>query len=171
MLDEQPLGRNGGARLPPRRGSAPLAAVVARITWASGTEGNPLARRLGERVAARASAEGRTEHDFRALRASLAVVATDRQLATTLRFDHGVLTIHDGILGLPDITLCGTTADLRALAELGPARSARRSAEPAAPGAWRRAGLALGSGELRIYGLWTHPRLALRLWRLLRRRA
>jgi hypothetical protein len=145
--------------------------VVARVTWASGSEGNPLARRLGERVEARAGTEGRAARDFRALRASLAVVASDRQLATTLRFDHGVLTIHDGIVGLPDITLCGATADLQALAELGPGHWPWRSAEAAAPGAWRRAGVALGSGELRLYGLWTHPRLALRLWRLLRRRA
>jgi hypothetical protein len=145
--------------------------VLTHITWASGAEDNPLARRLGEQIAARASAEGRAERDFRALRASLGVVATDRQLGTTLRFDHGVLSIHDGIVGLPDITLCGETADLLALAELGPAHWPWRSGEAAAPGAWRRAILGLGSGELRIYGLWSHPRLALRLWRLLRRRA
>ena len=119
-------------------------------------------------------AGGRAERDFRSLRAAVAVVAVDRRLSATLRFDHGVLTIHDGLVGLPDITLCGDMAELRALAALGVPRWATRSSvrvagEQGASGAWRRASSALASGELRIYGLWRHPRLALRLWRLLRR--
>jgi hypothetical protein len=150
--------------------------VAVSITLGSGTEDNALARGLGQRVEARVRSDGRAERSFRSLRASVGVVATDRRQSATLRFDLGVLTIHDGLVGLPDITLCGELRQLRALGRLGARRLAmaasdRATVEPDAQGPWRQVGSGLGSGELRIYGLWSHPRLAFRLWRLLGRGA
>jgi hypothetical protein len=87
-----------------------------------------------------------------------------------LRFDHGYLTIHDGMLGIPDLTLCGDFPTLVGLADIPLSRAGRLPLPPlsaARRSAWRTTALELVSGELRVYGMFSHPRLLLRLLRLL----
>ncbi len=97
------------------------------------------------------------------MRATVAVVAPDRRVSTTLRFDHGNVAIHDGMVGIPDVTLCGDYETLVGLAGLPMSRFGRLPL--AAP--WRRLGLELIGGDIKIYGLTSHPRPVLRVLRLL----
>lgn len=136
------------------------------VNYAPGAEENPLARWLGELVAKSArTTSGRRALDR--LRAAVSVVAPDRRQSATLRFDHGLVTVHDSIVGIPDMTLCGDYDVLVRAAQL-PLRDLGKVALPA-PGSlrssWFRSSADLLSGELKVYGLLTHPRL---LWRLLR---
>ena len=129
---------------------------------------NPLALRLSAMVRDNLERGARKRRDFDALRGSVAVVADDTRDATTLRFDYGRLTVHDGIVGVPDVTLRGTEARLLALGTLPLSR--RTGFLP-----FDRSGLAearalassLRSGELRIYGLGLHLPLVIRLLRVL----
>jgi len=99
------------------------------------------------------------------MRAAVALVAPDKRLQVTLRFDHGYLTAHDGVIGVPDMTLCADEAELHAVADLPFTRVGRipdlRSQR------WRVLSLEVLSGDVRVYGLLAHPRLLLRVLRVL----
>ncbi len=145
---------------------AALAVVETTVTYAPGAEDNPLARWLGELVVNSANnARGRRALDR--LRAAISVVAPDRRHGATLRFDHGLVTIHDGIVGIPDMTLCGDYDVLVRALQL-PFTQRRDLALPALSfwqNGWLRSAADLLSGELKVYGIFTHTRL---LWRFLR---
>lgn len=97
--------------------------------------------------------------------------ATDRRVAygvrpprstLTLRFDYGHLSIHEGRVGRPDVTLWGTSEEILGL---GAARSDRGASSDASASFLRRARAfrnVLRPGALRIFGRATRPRLALR---------
>lgn len=70
----------------------------------------------------------------------------DRSTTLTLRFDYGSLTIHEGRVGRPDITVWGTAAEILSI-------DLFRTFLP-------------GVGP-RIFGKGAHPRLAYRLARIL----
>lgn len=108
--------------------------------------------------------------DFSRLRASIGVVADDAGTALTLRFDFGKLTIHEGLVGVPTITIRGQTADIERLSELPHAIGLRALSDPSSRAAARHVLSALRSRNLKIYGLYSHPRLVIRLLRVLSRR-
>ena len=56
--------------------------------------------------------------DFAALDARVSIVADDADVALTLVFDRGRLTVHDGIVGIPDVTIRGPSAGSRTPARL-----------------------------------------------------
>jgi hypothetical protein len=132
------------------------------IDLAPGADENPLALEVGDRVRANLTARPRKLHDFRALRGTIFMVAPDTGEALTLRFDHGRLTIHDGAIGIPAVTFCAEREVLVRLADMPLARWIRL---PTAP--WSRLGAPVRRGELKIYGLITHPRMVLTFLRLL----
>lgn len=88
---------------------------------------------------------------FARMRGTVAFVAQDVGTSITLRFDFGRLTLHDGIVGVPDVTFLGAEADIE---ELGNARVLPVVPVPL-------------PGRLRVYGLALHPRLVSRVVRLL----
>ena len=135
----------------------------ARIAFSPGAEDNPLADWACGRIRHNVRAHTAARSDFAAMRAAVALVAPDLQQQATLRFDHGYLTAHDGMVGIPDVTLCADDGDLRALADLP---FWRGIPDLRGPG-WREAFRELVSGEVKIYGLLTRPRLVLRLLRIL----
>ena len=92
------------------------------------------------------------------------MVASDERQSTTMRFDHGCVTIHDGIVGIPDVTFCGDMHLLRGLAEL-PFSRLRVPNPLRLP--WRRAASDVISGELKVYGLASNGLTVLRVLRLL----
>ena len=98
-----------------------------------------------------------------AIRATVGFVAVDRRLAATVRFDRGAVVVHDGTVGVPDVTFCGRFEALTALASLGldawwrPSRSRN----------WMTTITLLVSDDFKIYGLVTHPRLVVRVVRAL----
>jgi hypothetical protein len=147
---------------------APLREVKANVALAPGADDNPLATWLAERVVDNVQRSERVQREFYRLRAAVVLVAPDRRLQVTLRFDHGHLTIHDGMIGVPDVTFCADLPILEALTRLGKgAGSVMPRLGKGRLGAWRAALAELIGGELKIYGLLNHPRLVLRVLRVL----
>lgn len=141
------------------------------IDLAEGAEDNPLAVLLADRIRQNVARSNRKNRDFRALRGAVLVVAQDTTQTLTLRFDHGRLTIHDGTVGIPSVTLCGDEAVLRRVANIGISRWLRlprvfgRTSESSATlfDILR----AMAHERLTVYGLLSHPRLLLFLVRVL----
>ena len=129
------------------------------IGHAPGAEDNPLAVWAGEAVKNNVDS-GRARRDFLNMRAAVALVAPDRRLQVTMRFDHGYLTIHDGMIGIPDVTFCGDYELLMGIGDVPISRIGRLPVPPVS---------SLLSGELKIYGLLSHPRLVTRVLRVLSR--
>ena len=130
----------------------------ANIDCAPGADDNPLAAWAAERVRDNVAATQQARRDFYNIRAAVVLVAPDRRLQATLRFDHGYLTIHDGMIGIPDVTLCGDYEVLMGLESVPVSRIGRLPLPPVSD---------LFSGELKIYGLFTHPLLVTRVLRML----
>jgi hypothetical protein len=142
------------------------------IDLAPGAEREPLARLLAELVQSNVRALPQ-RRAFERLRGSVAVIADDTGSELTLRFDLGRLTVHEGVLGVPDVTVRGLSEELVALAKL-PYRSRfplpwPRRQEPEGVDALKSTLAALGARRLKIYGLARHPRFVARLLRLLAR--
>jgi hypothetical protein len=144
----------------------------AHVALAPGAEDNALALWLAELVGKNVRHSDLARRSFQALRAAVAMVAPDRGLSATLRFDHGYVTIHDGMLGIPDVTFCG---DHHVLLGLGTLVTGRLGAPLLPPlswsgiSLWRQSAVEVMSGELKIYGLLGQPRLVLRVLRVLGR--
>jgi hypothetical protein len=88
------------------------------IELAPGAEDNGLATMLADLVRQNLEAKPHKELDFAALQGSVAIVADDAEVALTLRFDAGHLTIHDGIVGIPDLAIRGSSDTILALSNL-----------------------------------------------------
>jgi hypothetical protein len=161
------------------------------IDLAPGAEENPLATRLVALIKESVETDPSRRRSFLALKSTVLVVPFDTGDALTLRFDLGRLAVHDGNIGIPSVTLGVPSADLSALSELrlprlddfgafiaslrkGRAERARAASIP--PPSSRRpargktvteAARLFASGEVKVYGLWAHPRTVYRLLRLL----
>ena len=135
------------------------------VDLAPGAEDNDLAVRLAARVRSNLARAPRKVKDFRALRGTVQVVALDAGSALTLRFDHGRLTVHDGTIGVPAVTFSGDTAALLRLVDVPLSRWLSIPFASAGRGAREILSL-LSRGELKIYGLASHPRLVTRVLRL-----
>jgi len=142
------------------------------IDLAPGAEDNPLAVELVERVRRNVVGSAKKNHDFRTLRGSVLVVAQDTQSVLTMRFDHGRLTVHEGAVGIPSVTLCGDEQVLRDLTRLKlsswlrlPKVISRTSRTGTGTVLWDFA-RAMTEQRLTVYGLLTHPRLMLCLLRV-----
>ena len=141
------------------------------IDLAPGAEENALAVEIADRIRDNLGRAPRKVADFRAIRASVLMVAQDLAESFTLRFDHGRLTIHDGSVGIPSVTLCGDAEALRRLSDFPLTRFFRL---PVAGPLTRRGretwqhlvGLLL-RGDLKVYGLAAHPRTVFYLLRVL----
>jgi hypothetical protein len=140
------------------------------IDLAPGAEDNPVAVELAEHLRQNLSERPHKQADFRALRGSILMVAQDLGESLTLRFDHGRLTIHDGTVGIPSVTICADLAALRRLSDL-PLTSLTRLP---GFGPFTKEGRATGSyllrlfaqGDLKVYGLVAHPRTVVFLLRI-----
>jgi hypothetical protein len=141
------------------------------IDLAPGAEDNPLASLLADRIRRNVSRSAKKNQDFRSLRGSVLVVAEDTTNTVTMRFDHGRLTIHDGTVGIPSVTVCADEPVLRRLANIGLSRWFRLprvffTTGPSRVRLWD-AMRAVAEGEFLVYGLLSHPRLFLFLVRVL----
>lgn len=142
------------------------------IDLAPGAEDNLLAVELVERVRRNVMGSAKKNHDFRTLRGSVLVVAQDTQSVITMRFDHGRLTVHEGAVGIPSVTLCGEEQVLRRLTRLRlssrlrlPKVLSRTSDGATEVGLWDFL-RAMNEERLTVYGLFSHPRLVLSLLRV-----
>lgn len=141
------------------------------IDLAPGAEENALAVEIADRIRDNLRRAPRKVSDFRAIRASVLMVAQDLAESFTLRFDHGRLTIHDGSVGVPLVTFCGDAEALRRLADFPLTRLFRLPV--AGPltregrETWQHLVGLLLRGDLKVYGLIAHPRTVFYLLRVL----
>jgi hypothetical protein len=140
------------------------------IDLAPGAEHDALARTLAETVRANVKRDWQ-RREFSRLRGSAAIVADDAGTALTLRFDFGRLTIHEGLVGVPDVTIRGSTAEIEALTRLrfGTPLRLPLGAEAGGIGELTALVRAIRSDRLKIYGLVLHARFVVRLLRILSR--
>ena len=162
------------------------------VDLAPGADSSVLATYFAERIRESLKKPKRRAVFF-ALKATIFAVDFDSGNATTLRFDHGRLTLHEGTIGVPSVTFGGP---LRALLSLDRVRlrelpaallgrssevalvergGARGSAPPPSaavrPGAATFAELVrlFAQGEIKVYGFVAHPRTVVRFLRLVSR--
>jgi hypothetical protein len=144
---------------------------VPSIELAPGAEDNGLASMLANLVRQNLDAKPHKQRDFRALAGSVAIVAEDADVALTLRFDHGKLVIHDGIIGIPDVTIRGGSEMIMALSNtplvtrFGLPFPDPRDKEGVAVS--RSVKDAMKSGRFHIYGLAFHLPMMLHLTRVM----
>ena len=153
-----------------RRRSRPRASADVSLTPAA--QDNGLAGMLADLVRQNLAAKPHKQADFASLSGAIAIVAQDADVALTLRFEKGGrLTIHDGIAGVPDVTIRGPSEVIMALSNLPlatplglpiPARGDDEAARAvrAVLGAVRR-------GELHVYGMAFHLPLVMKLTRVM----
>ncbi|HMR80377.1 MAG TPA: hypothetical protein PKD61_34955 [Polyangiaceae bacterium] len=132
------------------------------VDLAPGAEHEPLARTLADAVEAAVRVPER-RRDFERLRGTVGIVLDDTASALTLRFDFGRLTIHEGLVGVPTVTVRGDRDNIQALTRLSlfgkkatPNTRGERRAQ------LRRIAAAWAGRRLKIYGLLSHPRFVLR---------
>jgi hypothetical protein len=104
--------------------------------------------------------------DFDAMHGRIALVAEDADAAVTLRFQRGRLSVYSGVYGIPDLVVRGSSASLIDLSRLPPHARLKFLPDVGSDAA-RALGAALRSGQLRIYGLFAHLSLGLRMAKVL----
>jgi hypothetical protein len=144
---------------------------VEAVALAPGAEENGLASMLASLLRQNLETKPHKLSDFRALWGTVAIFATDADVALTLRFRGGRVTLHDAIVGAPDVVVRATsdvivamsTAPLRTPLLL-PVPDPRRPADRAyAKDLWA----ATRAGHLKVEGAALHLPLLLRLSRVL----
>ncbi len=136
------------------------------IDLAPGAENNPLAARLAEQIRQSVADHPAVARSFSALKGTILLVPFDTGDAVTLRFDLGRLVIHDGNVGIPSVTFGGPSHALAKLDRLEVPRLRDVPRSRLAASSVRDALRLFASGEVKIYGLWVHPRTVYRFLRL-----
>jgi hypothetical protein len=141
------------------------------IVLAPGAEDNGLANMLADLLRQNLEAKPHKQGDFRALSGSYAIVADDAEVALTLRFDRGTLTIFDGIVGIPDVTIRGGSDVILALSNLPVTRPLGLPFPDPRDGeavkTVRTVASAMARGDFHVYGMLFHMRMLMRLTRVM----
>jgi len=142
------------------------------VRLAAGASENGLATMLANLVRQNLEAKPHKTADFAALRGNVAIVADDADVALTLSFARGgTLTIHDGIAGIPHVTIRGPADAIMALSNMPLSRwlglpiPDPRDKEGLATA--RGVLSAMLAGKLHVYGGAIHLPLVLRLTRVM----
>jgi hypothetical protein len=106
------------------------------------------------------------------LAGDVSIVADDADVALTLRFERGgKLMIHDGIVGIPDVTIRGPSDAIMALSNMPLAtRLGLPIPSPRDHEAVRTVRTVLGAmraGKLHVYGMAFHLPLVMKLTRVM----
>jgi hypothetical protein len=141
------------------------------IELAPGAEENGLAMMLADLVRQNLDSKPHKKPDFDALDGTISIVADDADVALTLRFDAGRLTIHDGIVGIPDVTIRGPSETILAMSNLPLGRRIKlpvpSRSDKEANKALRGMMSAIREGKLHMYGAAFHIPLMMRLTRVM----
>lgn len=107
--------------------------------------------------------------DLRALQGRIAIVADDADVAVTLHFDRGTVTIHDGIDGVPDLAVRGEAEVIMTMSNMPIAFGLpyARKGDDEGKAALDAALLAMKEKRVVTHGLLRHPWMVLRFTRLL----
>lgn len=143
------------------------------IDLAPGAEHNPLAARYARTLRDNLRDSPRKVRSFRSIRGAFRIVPFDTGDALTMRFDLGRVTIHDGHVGIPSVTIGGPSEALARLDELPISKLLRLPLPSFRDRVGRRLlkqlSILMLGGELKVYGLWSHPRMLMRVLRILSR--
>jgi len=153
--------------MPDAAAAPPLddAELARRVALAPDAEANGLANMLAGLLRHNLQDHPEKERDLARLVGRVAIVATDADVSLTLRFEGGRVTIHDGIFGLPDVTIRASGDDIMqmSLVELDPRF---RLPDPRREGA-RAMFAASRDGRVEMHGSLGNVPLLLRLTRLM----
>jgi hypothetical protein len=166
-------GAQGIARLSQSDADVPTPRLPS-VALAEGAEENGLAIMLGDLVRQNLEAKPKKMADFTALAGSVAIVADDADVALTLVFEPGVgggMTIHDGIVGIPDVTIRGPSEAILALSNMPLATPfglpLPTPGDPEAMKSVRDLTRAMREGKLHFYGMLLHLPLVMKLTRVM----
>jgi hypothetical protein len=137
----------------------------ARIEIDPGAENNGLAQMVAGLILQNLQDRPEKRADFARLRGKVCIIAEDAGVAMTLVFSGNMLKVHDGILGIPDVTVRAQSDDIvqMSLLELTP-----KFALPDPRGAATREIMKKSrSGQVRVFGALLHVPMLLRLTRLM----
>jgi hypothetical protein len=89
------------------------------VELAPGADDNGLANMLATLVRQNIESNAHKREDFARLHGRIAIVAEDVDVALTLAFERGgKLVVHDGIAGVPDLTIRGPSEAIMALSNI-----------------------------------------------------
>lgn len=92
------------------------------ISLGPGAENNAFASMLGDLVRQNLESKPHKKKDFawlaRGKGVSIALVADDAEVALTLAFRGGALVLHDGIMGVPDVAVRGSSDIIMAMSNV-----------------------------------------------------
>lgn len=136
-----------------------------RIELAPGAEHNGLAAMLSALILQNLNDQPKKRADFAKLRGRVAIVAEDAAVALTLIFSGNMLTVHDGIVGVPDVTVRASSDDIVQLSmmELTPWLALPNPRGEAVRKIFDKS----RRGDVRVFGGLLHLPLVLRLTRLM----
>lgn len=138
---------------------------TARVDFDASAEQNGLALMVGGLILQNLQEHPSKRADFARLRGRVAIVAEDAGVAMTLAFEGNMVTVSDGIVGVPAVTVRARSEDIvqLSLLELMP-----RVGLPNPLGtATREIFLKSQAGHVRVFGALLHIPMVLRLSRLL----
>ena len=142
------------------------------VTLAPGAEENGLAMMLRDLVQQNLEAKPHKKGDFAALAGSVSIVADDADVALTMRFERGgKCIIHDGIVGIPDVTIRGPSDVIMALSNMPLstplALPIPKPGDKDAKEVTKTVMTAMRAGKFHIYGAAFHLPLLMRLTRVM----
>lgn len=139
------------------------------ISLAPGAENNAFAAMLADLVRQNLESKPHKRKDFERLSGTVALVADDADVALTLEFNGGELVLHDGIKGVPDVTVRGTSDAIMALSNVPLTKplALPLPTDRASFDVLRDMVRATRTGDLRVYGMLRHFGLMSKLTRVM----
>ncbi len=138
---------------------------MALVELAPGASENGLATMLAELLFQNLHDKPHKERDFARLRGRVAIVAEDAEVCLTMVFDGRKLVVHDGIVGIPDVTI---RAQSDVIMDMSLVELTRRFALPDPRGeVSKRVNAAVRSGAAKIHGALANVPMLLRLTRVM----
>jgi hypothetical protein len=139
------------------------------IELAPGAEDNAFATMLAELVRQNLESKPHKRRDFDRLEGTVALVADDADVALTLEFRAGHLTLHDGIKGIPDVAVRGSADAIMAMSNVPLTRVLALPVPTDRPSLDVLRGMVRASvtGELKVHGMLGNLGLLSRLTRVM----
>jgi len=138
---------------------------AARVEIDASAEQNGLAQMVGGLILQNLQEHASKRADFARLRGRVAIVAEDAGVAMTLAFEGNMVTVSDGIVGVPAVTVRARSEDIvqLSLLELIPHVGLPNPLGAATREIFQKS----QAGHVRVYGALLHIPMLLRLSRLL----
>jgi hypothetical protein len=139
------------------------------IELAPGADVNHFASMLADLLKQNLDSKPHKRVDFDALDGTVALVVDDSDLAITLAFKRGRLTVYDGIKGVPDVAVRGTAEAIMGMSNIPLTRplALPLPLDRAALDVMREMVRAMRSGQLKVHGMFGHLGLLSRLTRVM----